>query len=347
MWNPLRLIETLSFFAEVPLLGNVTWLQSLLGMPLPAAPIGPIAPPPPQTLLLGAATPRLQTAQAALVAAQQPVTLESQPPGHWVNTQRVVVDLATVTAADLAALVAAMQRPALTVAPLLRFEGLSEAAVASLWGAIDDGVMGGVSQSGLTLQAGLSPTAPRGYGRFAGQVSTANSGGFASVRTRNFEPPFNLQGWQGVWLWLRGDGQRYKLILRDRSGWDSVAHCASFSTAAEDWQGVTVPFSALQPTFRARTLPTADPLQVQQVCSFQLMLSKFEYNGALNPQFQPGAFHLDVADIAVYRPAPSPQLVAIAPTPEALQPWDSALRTAQVPYQILTDPAAVVAGTGA
>ncbi|MEO0868912.1 MAG: CIA30 family protein, partial [Cyanobacteria bacterium J06642_11] len=65
-----------------------------------------------------------------------------------------------------------------------------------LWGALDDVVMGGVSQSGTQLQTeGLA---------FTGYVSTANSGGFASVRTRNFEPPLDLSTYSGIELRVKG-----------------------------------------------------------------------------------------------------------------------------------------------
>lgn len=50
-----------------------------------------------------------------------------------------------------------------------------------IWGALDDVVMGGVSASNMQLVENSAV--------FAGNVSTANSGGFASVRTRNFDPP--------------------------------------------------------------------------------------------------------------------------------------------------------------
>jgi hypothetical protein len=42
-----------------------------------------------------------------------------------------------------------------------------------------------------------------------GVVSTDNSGGFASVRCRNWEPPLDLGAYEGVRLRLRGDGQRW------------------------------------------------------------------------------------------------------------------------------------------
>jgi hypothetical protein len=340
MWNPLRLIETLSFFGEVPLVGNVQWLQSLLGMPTPAAPLGPPLPPAPRTALLDLDHPLQQAVQDLLGTVECPLYIAPQPPTHWVNTDRVVVNVGATS--HLTQMAAIVQRPAMVATPLFQFATMSPAALTSVWGAIDDGVMGGVSQSGLRLQTTDDAAFHSSYGRFSGQVSTANSGGFASVRTRNFDPPFNLQGWQGIHLQVRGDGQRYKVILRDRSGWDSVAHCASFETVRDAWTSVVVPFTAFQPTFRARTLPTAAPVQADQICSVQLMLSKFEYDGALNPQFQPGAFCLDVAEIGVYRAAPPPCLVAIAPADHAAR-WEQELAAAQITGQVVTTPQALIA----
>ncbi|MEB3289956.1 MAG: CIA30 family protein [Leptolyngbya sp.] len=162
----------------------------------------------------------------------------------------------------------------------------------ALWGALDDVVMGGVSQSGL--QAADDSV------WFTGQVSTENSGGFASVRTRNFDPPLNLGLYQGVTLHLRGDGQRYKLFLRDQTGWDAVAYGLSFDTVPQEWITVRVPFSDLVPVFRARSQPQAKPLNPTGLRSFQIMLSKFEYDQALNPHFTPGPFRLELKTIAAY-----------------------------------------------
>ncbi len=58
-----------------------------------------------------------------------------------------------------------------------------------------------------------------------GIVSTSNSGGFASVRRKNFEPALDLGAYEGLALRLRGDGKRYKMILRTDPGWDSIGYC--------------------------------------------------------------------------------------------------------------------------
>ncbi|MDB9373614.1 CIA30 family protein [Nodularia sphaerocarpa] len=178
------------------------------------------------------------------------------------------------------------------------------AELRNVWGAVDDVVMGGVSASNMQL---LENTAV-----FAGNVSTANSGGFASVRTKNFEPPFNLSGYEGVELRVKGDGQRYKLFLRTDQKWDGVGYSYSFDTVDNTWITVRVPFKDLVPVFRAKVLQDAPPIYAGKVASFQLMLSKFEYDGALNPKFSPGNFALQIESIKAYGGESFPQFVLIS-----------------------------------
>lgn len=163
--------------------------------------------------------------------------------------------------------------------------------VANVWGALDDVVMGGVSQSGIELgAAGLV---------FSGTVSTANSGGFASVRTRNFDPAIDLSHFTGITLRLQGDGKRYKFMLRTETRWDGIAYCYSFDTEPNTWITVRIPFTAFVPVFRAKTVNNA-PFDPSHIYAMQLMLSKFEYDGALNPRFEPGFFQLQVESIQAY-----------------------------------------------
>ncbi|ABW27562.1 CIA30 family protein [Acaryochloris marina] len=164
--------------------------------------------------------------------------------------------------------------------------------ISQLWGAVDDVVMGGVSNSGLRQESGVA--------LFTGKVSTANSGGFASVRTRNFDPPLNLSAHQGIELQVKGDGQRYKFLLRDQDRWDSIAYAYSFDTVAQQWITVRIPFNQLTPVFRAKTVNDAPLIGAHQIRAMQMMLSKFEYDGALNPRFSPGEFRLTIKTIGVY-----------------------------------------------
>ncbi|MBE9028644.1 CIA30 family protein [filamentous cyanobacterium LEGE 11480] len=164
--------------------------------------------------------------------------------------------------------------------------------ISQTWGAVDDVVMGGVSDSKIVRS-------PEGAW-FTGNVSTANSGGFVSVRTRNFEPALDLSTSQGIKLKVKGDGQRYKFFMRSDVGWDSVAFAYSFDTVENKWITVQVPFSEMRGVVRARTLPADVKLNTKQIRSMQLMLSKFEYDKALNPSFKPGKFSLYVESISLF-----------------------------------------------
>jgi Complex I intermediate-associated protein 30 (CIA30) len=195
----------------------------------------------------------------------------------------------------------------------------------STWGAVDDVVMGGVSESGMRLKADVAV--------FSGNVSIENSGGFASVRTRNFEPSLNLNNYQGIELYVKGDGQRYKIFVRTETKWDGVGYAYSFDTIADEWMTIQVPFADLVPIFRAKTVSDA-PLDTTQIRSLQLMLSKFEYDRALNPRFTPGLFSLEIASISAYGGAPVPQLVIIDPMPTSAE-LITKLQASSLPYSIV------------
>lgn len=179
------------------------------------------------------------------------------------------------------------------------------------WGALDDVVMGGVSQS--TFQIDLTGGENGGpTGVFKGVVTTANNGGFASIRTKNFSEPEDLSAYDGLELRLKGDGRRYKLVIRTSRDWDTVGYTVIFDTV-EGWQSVRLPFSSLRPIFRARTVIDAPPFDPSQIISLQLMFSKFESDGKLNPTFKEGPFELPISCIRAYLKDPiTPRFVHVS-----------------------------------
>ncbi|CAL8147364.1 unnamed protein product [Prunus armeniaca] len=179
------------------------------------------------------------------------------------------------------------------------------------WGALDDVVMGGVSESTFQIDPnGGENGGPTGI--FKGVVSTANNGGFTSIRTKNLSTAEDLSAYDGLELRLKGDGRRYKLIVRTSRDWDTVGYTAGFDTVGDQWQTVRVPFSSLKPIFRARTVSDAPPFDPSNIVSLQLMFSKFEYDGKLNPTFVEGAFKLPLSSIRAYLKEPiTPRFVHV------------------------------------
>lgn len=174
--------------------------------------------------------------------------------------------------------------------------------IKEIWGALDDVVMGGVSESFVQLTSDGA--------LFTGNVSTANSGGFTSIRTRLLDPPLDLSAYDGIQLRVKGDGNRYKFLLRSDAKWDGIGYSYSFDTVYNTWITVRIPFDELIPVFRAKTVESQfDP---SHVTSFQLMLSKFEYDGELNPKFKPGTFRIEVESIQAYGGDKLPQFVMIS-----------------------------------
>ncbi|MGD2031426.1 MAG: CIA30 family protein [Gammaproteobacteria bacterium] len=154
------------------------------------------------------------------------------------------------------------------------------------WGSIDDGVMGGLSNSRLERTV-------EGTGLFEGRVSLANNGGFASVRAAL--GPTDLSDFHGVRIRFRGDGKRYRLRFHSSAGFDGVAYQASFDTAPDEWQEVSIPFSDFRPTFRGRLLTDVEPLDTSSVQQVGLMIA----------DRQEGPFRLEIDWIKAYGTAAS------------------------------------------
>lgn len=143
------------------------------------------------------------------------------------------------------------------------------------WRAINDGVMGGRSRSAVRVD-------DRGL-HFDGMLSTANSGGFASIRGRLVEPITRIAS---VRLTVSGDGRRYQLRLREDEDAGSIAWRASFEAGPAP-QTVTLQARAFEPVFRGRRLEVLPGIEDRRLQIIGFMLASKDE----------GAFHLTVSDI--------------------------------------------------
>ena len=163
--------------------------------------------------------------------------------------------------------------------PELLFD-FSDPTTARRFTAVDDRVMGGVSQSALRADGGVAA--------FEGDLSTEQGGGFASVRS--VPEPIDLSGSDGVALHVRGDGRAYKLRIRTDDRFDSVNYQASFATTAGAWTTIHLPFETFQPTHRGQLLSGVAPLDPSKVKSFGLLVAGN----------QVGAFRLEIKWISSF-----------------------------------------------
>lgn len=57
--------------------------------------------------------------------------------------------------------------------------------------------------------------------------------------SQNFTVPEDLSAYDGIELRVKGDGKRYKLIVRTSFEWDTVGYTASFDTTKGELQSVS------------------------------------------------------------------------------------------------------------
>ena len=130
---------------------------------------------------------------------------------------------------------------------------------ANAWHAIDDRVMGGISQSRLKHD-------PASHAVFEGEVSLEQNGGFSSVRSSPGER--GLLGAGICLIELRGDNKHFKLSLLTDDGFDSLNYQASFAPKGTDWQTLHLPLADFRASFRGREVtdaPALAPARIRQV----------------------------------------------------------------------------------
>lgn len=148
------------------------------------------------------------------------------------------------------------------------------------WEIVNDEVMGGISRSTTMIK---DKTAI-----FQGSLSLENYGGFASVRT--LPRDFNLHGYHGLILHVRGDGKRYRLRLRTDDEHDGIAYQAIFTTEPGIWLTVSLPFRIFVPVFRGKIVPDAQPLNPDKIRRVGFMIA----------DKQEGKFRIEIAWVKAF-----------------------------------------------
>ncbi len=145
--------------------------------------------------------------------------------------------------------------------PLLDFAG-PEAA--TKWQAVNDGVMGGISDGRFRIT-------PDKTLEFFGTLSLENNGGFASVRTTPMD--FNIKAGDTLVARVKGDGREYVFNIYTKSRRMAFSYRAPLPTTKDEWREVEIPLADFIPTAFGRRVQGMGPVEPDQINGLGFMLS--------------------------------------------------------------------------
>jgi NADH dehydrogenase [ubiquinone] 1 alpha subcomplex assembly factor 1 len=161
--------------------------------------------------------------------------------------------------------------------PLFDFAG-PEAA--QTWQAVNDGVMGGVSDGRFRITEEKTL-------EFFGTLSLENNGGFASVRTKPKDLGFKAG--DTIVVRVKGDGREYVLNLYTKSRRMAFSYRAPLPTTKDEWTEVAIPLKDFVPTAFGRRVQGMGPIEPDQISGLGFMLA----------DKKPGMFQMQVEWVKV------------------------------------------------
>ena len=152
--------------------------------------------------------------------------------------------------------------------------------------------MGGASSSSFDSSDGI----------WKGTCTDANNGGFIGLRSTPSQS-WNMRTCKGLAWKIKLNSsdkkaRRYKFVLRDSTEFNGI----TWTTIAELKPGVNtvrIDFAKQVPALLARTVP-GKTFQKESVNAVQIAYSKFEYDGALNPNFALGDIELQLLELRAF-----------------------------------------------
>ncbi|MDN3488466.1 CIA30 family protein [Pseudoalteromonas sp. APC 3694] len=138
----------------------------------------------------------------------------------------------------------------------------TEANANARWYVVNDSVMGGISNSQVLYENDNLV--------FTGNVSLANNGGFASIRTLL---DVQSQDITKIMLRIKGDGQTYQLRLRTNEYMDGAAYTRSFSTTKNEWLNIEFLPEDFQLTYRGRLLEQQPTISFKEIKQLGFMIA--------------------------------------------------------------------------
>jgi monofunctional biosynthetic peptidoglycan transglycosylase len=179
-------------------------------------------------------------------------------------------------------LLSAALLPLLTAAPMHADDSVrilsdfSKTPTPRRWRAVNDGVMGGVSQGRFAVDDETRVLT------FSGTLSLENNGGFASIRTDPMRE--DLSEFDELVVRVRGDGRKYWFTVGTDFRIFAGSYRMELATEAGKWIEVRFPLERFRATSFGRPMRNAPPLNKRAVESLGFLLS----------DKNPGEFKLEI-----------------------------------------------------
>jgi len=130
------------------------------------------------------------------------------------------------------------------------------ADAAKEWQAVNDGVMGGVSEGKFKITDKKTM-------EFFGTLSLANNGGFASVRTK--AKILGLEKGDTLVVKVRGDGREYSLNLYLNKPLVAFSYRATVQTKKDEWIEIKIPLDNFEAVSFGRPVKSAGAVKPEEI----------------------------------------------------------------------------------
>ena len=133
------------------------------------------------------------------------------------------------------------------------------------WSIINDGVMGGLSQSRARLDGDAV--------LFTGNVSLKNNGGFVSLRSPMGN--FDLSGYSQLEIRFKSDTNRsFELLLEKETPFYLPKFRTKFAAKSQDWETITIPLKNIEISRMGNTIQEGiDPKVLRGVQRIGIILA--------------------------------------------------------------------------
>lgn len=137
------------------------------------------------------------------------------------------------------------------------------ADAAKAWVNVNDNVMGGISNGRLKIT-------PEKTLLFYGNLSLANNGGFASLRSLAKQLPLLKN--DSISIQAKGDGREYTINLYTNKRLTAFSYKQSFKTKKDEWINLTFPLDKFIATSFGRPIPNAASIDPNEINSIGFMI---------------------------------------------------------------------------